>query len=308
LKIFQSDEGSINELKDVSFDYERAIQKLLESNLGNIFPGLEFVKSEYYIEEFIADTIAFDNETTSFVIIEYKNVKSKSVIDQGITYYNLLQENRPAFVLLYQKEKGKLYDVKNVKWDETRVIFVSPSFTPYQKRASGYSGVPIELYEIRSFDRGIITLERIEGKASSVNAPSKKIHVKPRLEAVEYSEEEYLDGKYDGITRSIETKNLYQKLRVGLLDRFELDVKQKKQYTGFYSKKDGSSICTVEVQKRKMILTYSTRDAGLVSDSGFVRDVSNVGHWGNGYFQSDIKSESDISRALPLIEKVFRSK
>jgi predicted transport protein len=281
----------------------------LEKNLDDIFPGLQLVKSEYQIEEFRADTIAFDTERMSFVIIEYKNVKNKSVIDQGITYYNLLQENREAFVLPYQKEMGKLYDIKDVNWDETRVIFIAPSFTSYQRKASGYVGVPIELYEIRKYDEGIITPDRIESKPSAVLSSSKRAPAKPRLVTAEYSEEDYLSGKYDHITRTSETRSLYYKLRTMLLEKFEkLEVKQKKHYNGFYSKDDGSSVCTVEVQKHKMILTYSTTNEKFLPSSDFVKDFSKKGHWGIGNFRSEIRSEEDVMKAIPFVEKVYLRK
>ncbi len=309
MKLFRPDSGKLVELRPGDFDYEQVIQNLLEKSLGEIFPGLQFVKSEYPIEEFRADTIAFDTERMSFVIIEYKNVKNKSVIDQGITYYNLLQDNREAFVLLYQKETGKLCDVKDINWDETRVIFITPSFTSYQRKASGYAGVPIELYEIRKYEGGIVALDRIESKSAVITAPPRKASTKPRIGTIEYAEEDYLNGKYDNTTRTPEIKNLYYKLRTALLEKFDkLELKQKKQYIGFYSKDDGSAVCTVEVQKRKMILTYSTSNGQLLPSQEFVRNVSKIGHWGIGNFQSDIKNEEDISKALPLVEKVYQSK
>ncbi|QQG48276.1 MAG: hypothetical protein HY247_05865 [archaeon] len=308
MKLFRTDSSRVTELKEGDFDYEKVIQNLLEHNLPDIFPSLEFVKSEFQIEDFRADTIAFDTDRKSFVIIEYKNIKNAALTDQGLTYYNLLLESKEAFILLYQKEKRKLYDVKDIKWDETRVIFISPKFTPYQRRASQYVVLPMELYEIRKYDGGFVTLDRIESKPAAT-AHAKKSLAKPRIVAQEYSEEDYLNGKYDHIRRTSETRILYQKLRTALLEKFgKLEVKQKKHYVGFYSTDDGSSICTVEVQKKKMILTYSTTNPELLPKSEFIQDFTRKGHWGIGDYRSDIRNEEDISRAIPFVETVYLSK
>lgn len=47
------------------------MQKLTENNLDSIF-GLEFIATEFQLHNLRIDTLAFDNETSSFVIIEYK--------------------------------------------------------------------------------------------------------------------------------------------------------------------------------------------------------------------------------------------
>jgi len=316
MKIFQYKMGKFAELKDNKehgkyFNYEKAIQELIENNICVIFNGLEFVKSEYQIDDLRPDTIAFDVERKSFVIIEYKNVANKSVIDQGISYYQLLQEKKEAFVLLYNKEKGKLYNVEEINWDETRVIFIAPSFTVHQVKASGYVGLPIELYEIKKFEDEIIILNKIENKSTPliVSASKKKTKIKSSIVITEYNEDDYLSGKYDTQMPTTQTRYLYERLKAEILRNFDkLEQKQKKKYVGFYSKEDGSAVCTVEVRKHKIMLTYSTIKKGIVPLSDFVRDVSKIGHWGVGHFQSEVKNEEDIKKSLPLIQKVYELK
>ena len=43
------------------------IQNLVEKNLDSIFSGLEFVETEFQIDDLRPDTIAFDSEKKSFV-------------------------------------------------------------------------------------------------------------------------------------------------------------------------------------------------------------------------------------------------
>lgn len=314
--IFQNRNGKLVELKEAKeggkfFDYEKTIQTLVEKNLGELFSGLEFVKSEYQIDDLRIDSVAFDAEKKSFAIIEYKNVVNAGLVDQGVTYYDLLQKHQANFVLLYNEIKNKSLKLKDVEWDEIRVIFISPFFNKFQIRASNFQGLPIELYEIRRYDDGIITLNKIETKIeTSVPIPRTQKKERVRVALEEYSEEDYLAGRYGNQPPTPQIKELWFKLRNRIIDSFERgEFKQKKKYAGFYSKEDGSLICTLEAAKSKIKLCYTTRmGKGILSASKFVRDVSNIGHWGVGDFQSEIKSEEDIESALPLIQKVYQEK
>jgi len=158
LKVFQIKSEKLTELEEISgkkiVENEKLIQNMIERNISTVFPNLEFLTTEYQIDNLRPDSIIFDNESNSFVIIEYKNVKHKGVVDQGMSYYKLLQEKKENFVLLYHKIKHKILDVEDVNWDETRVIFISPEFTEHQKRASqSVRSLPIELYEISKYEK-----------------------------------------------------------------------------------------------------------------------------------------------------------
>jgi len=149
MRIFQSRDNNLVEIGEEKtngkyFGLEKMIQSLVENNLETLFSNLEFIETEFQIDDLRPDTIAFDTEKKSFVIIEYKNVENRSLIDQGVSYYQLLQDRKENFVLLYNKKKNQRFDVSDINWDETRVIFISPQFTKYQKRASSFQGLPIK--------------------------------------------------------------------------------------------------------------------------------------------------------------------
>ena len=82
MRVYQDKSGKLIEFKGISgknFDYEKEIQKLIENNLSIVFPGLEFITTEYRIDNLRPDSVAYDMERKAFVIIEYKNVKYKGV-------------------------------------------------------------------------------------------------------------------------------------------------------------------------------------------------------------------------------------
>jgi predicted transport protein len=309
LKVFQTKNNKIKELVETggkkADEKEKLIQSMIEHNLPIIFPSLEFLTTEYQIDNLRPDSIAFDTDKKSFVIIEYKNVKHKGVVDQGMSYYKLLQEKKENFVLLYHKIKNKMLDPeKEIEWEETRVIFISPEFTEHQKRASQSVSLPIELYEISKYDDGIILLNKIEGeKESSIKSKGKS---NPVIRLTDYSEEDWLDGKYDAGKASDETKKIYFNLKSRILDVYsQLEHKQKKKYSGFYAQKDNSAICTIVAYKSKLRLFYCVTQKNIIPINDFVIDKTDVQHWGMGDYMSEIVTDADIEKAIPLLEKVY---
>lgn len=314
MKVFQENANKLTEFKGLSgkkdFDYEKEIQKLIENNLTTVFPNLEFLTTEYRIDKLRPDSVSFDVESNAFVIIEYKNVKHRGVLDQGMSYYQLLQEKKENFVLLYQKIKGELISIEDVNWEEARIIFISPIFDEHQKRANLSSALPIELYEIKKYENNIITLNRLDsGSRSSVskNGGSDGRYTKIKLD--EYDVDDYLSGKYHTSCKaSEETKSIYKKLLDIISDSFEnIEFKQKKFYGGFYSTQDGQSICTFVTRGSKLRFYYATNKKDLIPLSDFVNNAPK-NHWGLGSFVSDIVKEDDIKRTIPFIEMVHSDK
>ena len=80
MDIFSIKETRLIPIKEKAVDLEKNIQKLTEANLETIF-DLQFISSEFTLMNFRIDTLAFDNESNSFVIVEYKRDKSFSIID-----------------------------------------------------------------------------------------------------------------------------------------------------------------------------------------------------------------------------------
>ena len=108
-------ERKLDEIQEEKIVLERELQTLVESNLEKIF-GLEFVSTEFQHDNLRIDTLAFDNENKSFVIIEYKRDKSFSVIDQGFAYLSTLLNNRAEYILEYNERKKLSLSKNDVDW------------------------------------------------------------------------------------------------------------------------------------------------------------------------------------------------
>lgn len=310
MKIFRTDSGKLTELKTSgetkNFTNEKEIQGLVEQNISEIFTDIEFIRTEYQIEDLRIDTVAFNKERNSFVLIEYKNKKDEDVLAQGISYYQLMMDKKGEFVVLYNKTKNVNLDINDINWDETRIIFISPKFTSYQLKASGFAGLPTEFYEIKRYHDDIITLNRIDLKPDK--SYRKDSERKTHVTIAEYNEEDYLAGKYETTPPSSEIIKLWKDFKDLILDSFDkLEFKQKKKYGGFYSIDDNSCICTLDAQKNAIWLSYSITKKNFFSETDFVA-YTTKGHFGVGHYRSKITSKEDINEAIPFINMVYDDK
>jgi hypothetical protein len=140
LRIFSVNGSKLIELRQQQFPLESEIQRLTEANLHDLFEH-DFVKSEFELHGLRIDTLAFDNESKTFVIIEYKKDRNFSVVDQGMAYLNILLNNKADFILEYNESSSRSHGLKReeVDWSQPRIIFISPEFTKYQQHAIYYS-------------------------------------------------------------------------------------------------------------------------------------------------------------------------
>jgi hypothetical protein len=147
-------------IQGAKFDLEKDIQRVVEKNTEELF-GLQFVKSEFAVQGYRIDSLCFDQEAKSFVIIEYKNTQSYSVIDQGFTYLSTMLNNKSDFVLEYNESTRFNLKKDEVDWSQSRVIFVSPAFSQYQKDAVNFKDIPFELWEVKKFGANLIGFNRL---------------------------------------------------------------------------------------------------------------------------------------------------
>jgi len=160
MNLFRIDGQKLVPINETSFDLEKEIQKITEANLQTIF-GLDFVASEYNLEDCYLDTLAFNPETKAFEIIEFKKETSMSIMDQGQTYLNLVLNHKEKVLLDYNELKNRNFRLKDIDWTATRVNFIAPNFTRYQRGAL-YPKIPFELWEVKRYSHDVVGYERIQ--------------------------------------------------------------------------------------------------------------------------------------------------
>ena len=127
---FHSEPRKTNTNKWDFFCFKKDIQKIVEDNIQSLF-SLELVASEFSLNGLRVDTLGFNKESRSFVIIEYKKDRNFTVIDQWYAYLALLLNNKAEFILKYNENNKAFLRKYNIDWSQSRVIFISPIFTTY---------------------------------------------------------------------------------------------------------------------------------------------------------------------------------
>ena len=289
-------------IKEKPFKLEREIQKLIEENLNTIF-GVEFVKSEFALNQFRIDTLAFDKESNSFVIIEYKRDKNFSVIDQGYAYLSLMLNNKADFILEFNENRAKILKRNDVDWSQSRVVFVSPKFTNYQKEAINFKDLPIELWEVKRFENNTVSFDQIEksNSAESIKTISKSDTEDKEItdELKVFTEKEHIEKSEFGIRETYEN---FKERILAFGDNIRLNP--RKHFVGF--KVDGNTFCDFVFQSKTLKIFINLKSGKLEDSKNIARDVSNVGHWGNGAYEIKIKDSEEMEYILSLIKQSYR--
>ena len=301
MQLFQHQKNVLNSLKEKPFKLEKEVQKIIENNLEQI-SGYKFIKSEFTIKNNRIDTLAFDEENCSFVIIEYKRDRNYSVVDQGVSYLNLMLEYKADFIIEYNESQKKSMKRLDVDWSQSKVIFVAPSFTDFQKQSSNFKDLPIELWEIKSFECNIIVLNPIK---KSHSAPSiKQIQAKEDSnidkvvkEIKVYTEESHLEDKSD------EVKELYEIYKNAILNLTSgIETFPNKLYIAY---KKGRNIVDVHIQQKGLKIWINLYKGNLDDPKKIARDVSQKGHWGNGDYEIIVSDTKNLEYIMSLIKQAL---
>lgn len=301
MRIFQQNKSILNSLKEKPFKLEKDIQRIFENSLEDI-SGYKLVKSEFVIKSNRIDTLAFDEENRSFVIIEYKRDRNYSVVDQGVSYLNLMLEYKADFIIEYNESQKNNLKRNEVDWSQSKVIFVAPSFTDFQRQSSNFKDLPIELWEIKRFENEIIVINPVK---KSQSAPSiKQVQTKEDstigkvVEEIKvYTEEDHLAGKSEEIIELYETyKNAILNLAT------DIDLFPKKLYIAF--KKD-KNLADIHVQQKGLKIWINMHKGDLDDPKNITNDVSRKGHWGNGDYEVTVSDTQNLEYIMSLIKQVI---
>ncbi|MEX4028918.1 Uncharacterized conserved protein [Haemophilus influenzae] len=301
MKIFTSKKGQLSQLKQQKFKLEKDIQRLFEENL-TLLSGYIFIRSEFSIKNSRIDTLAFDPETQAFVIIEYKRQQNSSVVDQGISYLNLMLEYKADFIVEYNEKQKAPLKRNDVDWSQSKVIFVSPTFNDFQIQATNFKDLPIELWEVNRFDNDIITLNIINKSKSAPNIKAVSIEKNEEFSTLKeikvYQESDHLSDKSDFI------QELYEDFKQGILNLDpNIEINTRKLYIAF--KKD-RNIADIRIQQKNLKIWINLPYGELDDPKNLAKNVSNTGHWGNGDYEIAVESTQYLEYVMSLIKQAIK--
>ncbi len=303
MPLYQIDANNLKPIKKTEFKYERDLQKLTENNMEEVF-NLKFVDSEFQLDNLRIDTLAFNEETNSFVIIEYKKSKNYSVIDQGYSYLSLLLNNKAEFVLKYNQKFNTNYGKEDIDFTQSKIMFIAPNYTTYQLKSIEFNDLAFELWKVTKYSNNTVLYDKLnisENKASikEVKTTNKKEDV--NKEIIKYTEEMCFNNKPDNI------KELYENLKERILNEFEdIEIVATKLYIVF--KTSNKIIISIEAFKGQLKGWINLKNTKLIDPFNKTRDVSNIGHHGIGDYEMKIANDEDIDYFISLFKQAYKEK
>lgn len=303
IKLFDLTGGAATEIPGEATAVEKSLQSLIERNMEPML-GIRLLKTEHSTgpkHRGRIDTLGIDENNTP-VIVEYKRATNENVINQGLFYMDWLLDHRAEFEMLVLRKLDRA-TADSIDWSAPRLLCIAGGYTRYDEHAVEQMNRNIELIRYRRFGDGLLMLEM-------VNAIS-AVGTGPDPAAVGGSDRKS-SANYKTISEVIESLDgplldLYQALRDHI--RAIGDDVQEKRLKYYVAFKRIRNFACVEVHPSKSRVTaflkVNPADVELVP--GFTRDVSAVGHYGTGDLEVKIRTQDDLERAKPLLQKSYEA-
>lgn len=282
----------VKEYQSGTVTLEKELQTVIENNMTAFF-GVTFLASEYSTTDGgRMDSIGID-ENHCPVIFEYKRSMKENVINQGLFYLNWLLDHKDSFKVLVLEKLG-LKAADNIDWTMPRVVCIAGDFTKYDESAIKQMNRNISLIRYKKFGDDLLMFEQInENIAPAISEDTSISKTK--------SADKTFDEQINGADKEI--KILYQNLSNYILSLGD-DISEThlKLYAAF---KKIRNIVTVVALKKKLILNLPLDVSTVTFEDGFSRDVTNIGHWGCGAVELQLKNKDDLKKAKALIDRAY---
>ena len=309
MPLFEMSNQRLKPISETKIDLEHDIQKLTEQNLEIIF-GLKFVSGisnhEFCVrssdQDFFIDTLAFDEENKSIVLIEYKKDRSFSIIDQGFAYLAAMLNSKADFVLEINEKLEKNFAKKNIDWEQSRIIFISNEFTNYQKNAINFRDLPMFLYEVKIYNNNLIDYNPIKplGISESINKYIKSKTVRSVAKEIKvFTLEDHLKNKPDKIL------GLFQKFQSKILE-FDDSVSEvvKKFYIG-YKNNSRFYFATFHIYINKLQIDLLVEDSHIKDSKKILQKYPDSYGYAKNLKHFDFKIGDDFDYVFDLIKQSY---
>lgn len=319
MELYNLNKGNLEEVRLVPFKLEKDIQGLVEKNTESIFE-LEFIETEFRVDKYRIDTLCFDPENNSFVIIEYKKGSSYSVVDQGMTYLQLMLNNKADFLLKLSQFKNKVLQLNDIDWSQSKIIFVAESFNSYQKDSVNFDNLPFELWEIKRFTNQTVVFNKHKSNSkesvgsftdSSKNNALSDINKEVKV----FTEQDHLSKSDELIVEK------WNELKELMIELDGIEIVPKRQYISLlFEDKKNKTIAYFHFQKKGIRVDFTRGNVytdGRTSKNFFVLDdpkgIAKEDSWtwksgnkGNVY-KVPIHKDTDIDYIMFLIKQKYKN-
>lgn len=311
IKLFRYSNTTASELAGKSAAIERDLQRLIESQMDT-FLGVRFLATEYGTgakHRGRVDSLGLD-ENGCPVIIEYKRHSNENVINQGLFYLDWLLDHKADFRLLVMDRLGK-DAADQIEWSGTRLLCIAADFTRYDEHAVAQINRNIELIRYKLFGDNLLLFELVNGGSAAgthnvVVDIDETTVAKPAKQPA--ASTLAMKTHADQIaTASPQLLALYDQARSLILAQGD-DIIEKpvKLYVAFRRLKNFVCMSLISKVDPRVFLTLKLDPASVALESGFSRDVSDIGHWGTGNLELNLRTPVDLDKARPLIERAYQ--
>jgi len=293
IKLFKINVNNVEELGGKSVAVEKSLQTIIERNLET-FLGVRFLASEYSTGKTHGgriDTLGLD-ENNSPVIIEYKRSVNENVINQGLFYLDWLLDHKGEFTLMVMRKYGsEIADI--IDWCSPRLLCIAGGFTKYDEHAVQQMNRNIELYQYKHYEEGFMLLDLVNATTAQTieNNFNRNIKVK--------TVSDYLEQASTGLKDRFESLKAYL---MALGDDVQINI--LKHYIAFKRIKNFACV-EVHPQTGKLLLYLKVNPDNVTLESGFSRDVRNIGHYGTGDLEISMFKDEHLEKAKPYINTSY---
>ena len=155
------------------------------------------------------------------------------------------------------------------------------------------------MIKVTKYEEDIVEIDFIK-KSSSVSIQDvqmESIQKDVNKEIIVYTEEDHLNKASDNI------KKLYEEIKNRILELDDIDIEAKKVYIAFKGKRN---ITDIEVHKNFLKIFINMKKGELSDPLNISKDISEIGHWGNGDYCVVIDNIDDIDNVIPLIKQSLK--
>ncbi len=162
--------------------------------------------------------------------------------------------------------------------------------------------MPIELWEIKRYANNVVNFAQINpiNSTESINTikrDNKEIE-KVSSEIKVYSEDTHLNDKPQ------ELIELYGNLKDYILNfSDDILIRPNKHYIGFIKK---TNFCDIMIQKSKIKLWLNIPFSKLNDPIDLARNVSKIGHYGNGECEISLYNNDNLEYIVGLIKQSYK--
>lgn len=299
IKLFRIKDDHVEPLEGHSVALEKSLQLRIERHLETLF-GVRLLATEYSTGKTHGgriDTLGID-ENGCPVIIEYKRASNENVINQGLFYLDWLMDHKAELELLVLKTLGQAA-ADSIEWTSPRLLCIAGDFTKYDEHAVQQINRNIELIRYRYYGDELLLFELVNAVTATTTAET----TQPGT-AGGASYRTVTDNLADS---SGSVRDLYAGIRAFLLGLGD-DVSERTLKFYFAFRRIKNFAC-VEVGKTAGLLRVYVKvnPAEVEVEESWMRDVSDIGHFGTGDLELTLRNLDDLEKAKPFLLQSYEA-